>query len=501
MIAYLTVNDNSTTGGPDALTPFRTLRLDGDRLRKLRVQGGLTRERMSDLSRGPEAVSVATIKRAERGLSIYPGSAAAIAQLLGTPLDRLLVTPSEPNDRSPSRGRAAIAVLPFAVHVPEQRVKIFVDGLVEDLTHRLAHVWFPVIARCSSFSFRDQVFDTREIGRHLNADYLVEGSVRTEDPRVHVRVQLVDAHSGHQLWCRSYEEAWSELRTLQARLAADIVSELTGRVIEHEVQRSSGREQSRMDAWELSLRALWHLHRSTAQDGREARDFALAALQRDPCSALPRYVLLLSHQHELINQWTQHPSATRSEMRAIARDFEQVCPGNPWMYVATAYASVAHGEREDAISRLEEALDLAPNAFVAHSLYGQVLAMGGHPDQGIHELELARKLSPRDPQLWTVLLTTALAHFAAERYSDAVEWAELAVRSRPHIAFCHAALAAARARLGDLGAAKRALQQALERHPDMHLEGFGPSFAATEPEIVARFADGLARAGLSARPR
>jgi adenylate cyclase len=475
----------------DAPAPGRTLRLRGDKLRELRVGAGWTREALSRLSKGPDAVSVATLKRAERGEAVYASTAASIARLLGAPLDALL-TRAPGGDPSGVGDKAAIAVLPFVPIAGGQDAQVFADGLMEDVIHRLGRCWFPVIPPSSTLHL--PACPAQVAGRSLNADYLVRGSVRVEDQRVRVTASLIDADCGVQLWSNWYEDAYHDVLALQDRLTADIVNQVSGEVLEREVRRRSRLALKSLDAWELSLRGLWHFHRPSPEHHRLARQLMAAAQELDPGLAVAHFVPILTLQHDVLNQWTSDAAGVRAEMCARAIAFEKACPQDPLMHVACAYASVSVGARAEAIARLEESLDLDPNSALAHGLYGQALAMGANADQGLHELELARRLSPRDPRLWTVLVPTALAHFAAGRYAEATHWGELALRNRPEIPFAYAALAASHAQLGDLAAA-RAVRARAEARGQLNLAGFSALFAATEAEIVERFSEGLRRAG------
>jgi adenylate cyclase len=487
----------------------RTMCLQGERVRQLRCERGLTRERLSQLSQGADAVSVATLKRAEQGAPIYPGTAGAIARLLGVSLSTLIEEPRSarsdvPQDPSkptetcgprPRSAQATIAALPFAALGGGQRASVFADGLVEEVLHRLSGCWFPVIARCSSFSLREQPCDAKEAARILEADFLVDGTVRIHGERVRVTAQLIDADSGLSVWSNAYDERYADILALQDRLAADIVSRVSGGVLDRTVERLRGRAEFELGAYELALHGLWHFHRSTPDDNEQARAYMRKALHLAPDLSLAWYVLVLASQHDLLNQWTREPRLTLQEMDSSAREFERRVPGDPLMFVATAYNCVARGQRTEAMARLEEALELDPNSFSGHLLYGQTLAMSSMPDQGIHELELAHKLSPRDPRAWTILLTTALCHFAAERYAEAVHWAELAARKRPNLPFVQLTLASALGLQGDVSRAQAVLVRAMHDQ-SLRVEGVMPVMGATDKQIAERFAAGLRIAGL-----
>jgi TolB-like protein len=475
----------------------RTICVSGERCRGLRTQLGLSREALSERSHGPDALSVATIKRAELGHPIYPASAAALARILGTTLEDLLRSESEPAaSGSQSSGQAAVAVLPFRVIDGDSESARFAEGLAADVIHRVSWFWFPVISRASSFRVALETEAPSDIGVQLGADYLVEGNVRVSDKRVRVVTSLIRATDGHQVWAQSYESSLADVLTLQAELATDIGSEIGATLLAIEGARYAATSSHDLSGWALGLRSAWHLHRLNIADNLEARTCAERALVLDRLLVLPRYVIVISHQQELVNQWTKDARATLQQMFAAGVEFERHAPGDPMMLVATAYTSVARGEREEAITRLEAALDRDPNSVRGHSLYGQVLAMRGQADQALHELQLARTLSPRDPALWTVLLATALAEFVAERYEQAACAAKQAVLERPEAPFNYGVLAAAQAQAGDLAAAKRTVQTLRERGATLTARAVQPIIGSTDASIAERFVDGLRRAGI-----
>ncbi len=474
----------------------RTVCVSGERCRRLREARGLTREALAQASRGADALSLPTIKRAESGQAIYLSSAASLARLLDVSVSDLMPAAKDEAERTVDTHQASIAALPFETPEPTEDCRVFADGLVDDLTSRLSTYWFPVIARSSSFSVRGKALKPREIGDRLGADYLVEGSVRRSGARIRVNARLVESRGERQIWADTYETAAGELFQNQDFFCFHILGHVGNRVLSWEAERAKRRPIVDQDAWQLAMRGAWHFYRSTPADNRRARDLMRQALAIDESLALAHYVLVLSLEHDLLNQWADDAEATRREMRCHSRQFERLVPDNPWMHVAAAYSCVAHGERSEAMHRLQEALQLDPNSVAAHSLYGQTLAMSSLPDQGLHELGLARTLSPRDSGIWAILLMTALAHFGAGRYAECVDWATQAVRNRPQIPMCYAALAAGYACLGETTKARETLAQMRLRDGALRLRGFQPLLGATDRELSERFLSALRVAGL-----
>jgi TolB-like protein len=475
----------------------RTVQLMGARCRKLRKQLGLSREALSELSHGADALSVATIKRAELGHSIYPSSGAALARILRTTLDDLLCGEVGSSEFRPTAtGPAAVAVLPFRAIDGEPDAARFGEGLTCDVTYRLASFWFPVIGRASSFRISAELTSCAEMGAELGADYLVQGSLRNAGGRIRLVASLVRSMDGCQLWTESYDCRVADVLTLQAELASDIGSQIGATMLAMEGARLSAARVQDLDGWALGLRSAWHLHRLNPEDNGEARACAQRAIARDRLLTLPRYVLVLSHQQELVHQWTANSGATLRDMFAACMEFERHAPGDPLMLVATAYGSVAQGDRAAAVERLEAALEMDANSVRAHALYGQVLAMRGQADQALHELELACTLSPRDPARWTLLSATALAHFVAARYEQSVTMAKQALLDQPQAPFTYGVLAASQALAGDLSAARHTLHALERRGGTLSAAAVQTIASSTEAEIAERFLTGLRMAGI-----
>jgi adenylate cyclase len=180
-------------------------------------------------------------------------------------------------------GRPAIAVLPFANLSDDPEQEYFADGLAEDILTRLARWrWLPVIARNSSFSYRGQAVDVKEIGRALGARYVLGGSVRKVGRRVRVTGQLVDATTGHQLWAERYDRVLEDLFAIQDELTDGIVGALESAVWRADTERARRKQPINLDAWDLAWRGWWHVMRFTPVDLATAVPLFEQALELDP---------------------------------------------------------------------------------------------------------------------------------------------------------------------------------------------------------------------------
>jgi TolB-like protein len=139
--------------------------------------------------------------------------------------------------------RPSIAVLPFTNLSGDPQQAHFIDGMGEEIITALSRVrWFFVIARHSSFAYRDKGLDAKQVARELGVRYVLVGSVRRASERVRVSAQLVDGSNGNNVWARTYDRATADIFTVQDEITQTIVG-----AIEPQLSRAE-RERARVKA-------------------------------------------------------------------------------------------------------------------------------------------------------------------------------------------------------------------------------------------------------------
>ena len=326
--------------GPERMigSSNRAIRLDGPKCAAARAQKGFSRERLAGESRG--GLSIATIKRVEKGVPVYLDTARRLATLLDVGVQDLVLASegaSSPVAPEIASNPATVAVLPFEVLEPEDEdeSRYFGDGLTEDLITRLGRQWFPVISRSSSFRYRKLLTDPRTIRAELGADYVIEGSIRRWRTRLRVNARLTDTKTSLQLWADCYDRPYEDVFLVQDSLVAVIVGHVRGAILDREVRDLLPRDPADLTAWELSLRGNWHLHRRTRDGNAEARGFFEQALRRDPSLAAAWYPLALTHARDIQMQWS-NPGAALAELNRVCADFGRRHPTDPGLLIATA---------------------------------------------------------------------------------------------------------------------------------------------------------------------
>ena len=179
--------------------------------------------------------------------------------------------------------KPSIAILPFVNMSGDPGQTYFSDGVTEDIITELSR--FPslfVVARNSSFQYRDKAVDVRRIALELGVRYLVEGSVRKAANRVRITAQLIDAANGSHLWSERYDRSIDGLFEVQDEVTRTIVATLVGRVEAAEMKGVRQRPTDNLHAYEALLRGIEHLRGQGDDDNRRARELFESAVALDP---------------------------------------------------------------------------------------------------------------------------------------------------------------------------------------------------------------------------
>ena len=218
---------------------------------------------------------------------------------------RVFAVTGTPAIRAPTAttDKPSIAVLPFVNMSGDAGQQYFSDGVTEDIITELSR--FPslfVVARNSSFQYRDKGVDVRRVARDLGVRYVVEGSVRKMVSRVRITAQLIDASTGNHVWGERYDRSIDDLFEVQDEVTRTIVATLVGRVEDAEMRGARQRPTASLHAYETLLRGIEHLRGPGDDDNRRARELFESAVALDPGYALAHaylaIALLVEHRYD-----------------------------------------------------------------------------------------------------------------------------------------------------------------------------------------------------------
>jgi adenylate cyclase len=354
----------------------------------------------------------------------------------------------------PVPDKPSIVVLPFANMSGDPEQEYFADGMVEEIITALSRIrWLFVIARNSSFTYKGQAIDVKQVGRELGVRYVLEGSVRKAGQRVRITGQLIDAITGTHLWADRFDGTLEDIFELQAKVAVSVAGVIEPTLQAAEIRRSSERPTNDLTAYDLYLRA-YAMFWSSTRHIPEALRLAKQAIARDPrygpalAWAAYCYVALL-HGHQSENR-----EANRREGIDFARRALQVASDDPCVLTNAAYALAYFGEDIGAMMALvDRAFALNPSFARGWYISGVIKLWAGQPDVAIEHVEASMRLSPRAP-IGPALGVIGGAHFFARRFNEAVSKLLLAIQEDSSYVQPCRYLAACYAHMGQLDDAR-----------------------------------------------
>lgn len=392
--------------------------------------------------------------------------------------------------------RPAVAVLPFANMSGDPAEDYFSDGLTEDLITALAAGRaLPVIARNSTFIYKNQPVDVRRLGRELGARYLVEGGVRRSGNRLRVTAQLIDSESAHHVWAARYDRAIGEVFELQDDMVRQIAAIVAPEVEQAEIRRSAAKRTADLDAWDHYLRGMALLHGYTCPGNRAAREHFAEALALDPDYCDGWIGMAYSHLRDIDLGCVTRDSGTIERGLEAARRAVTIDEASAAAHLVLGQAYVWAERLELAIAETRTAVELDPNHAHACMALGNRLELTGRTEEGIRQMEHSLHLNPRDPNRFVYLGYLARGYIRLGDYERALEWARAMVRLRPGFADAHYRLAICLGHLGRGDEARAALAECRRLRPGFLEQRAGwqpyPDRAGNE-----HFFAGLRRLGL-----
>jgi TolB-like protein/class 3 adenylate cyclase len=395
--------------------------------------------------------------------------------------------------------KPSIAVLPFQNMSGDPEQEYFADGMVEEIITALSRIrWLFVIARNSSFTYKGQAVDVKEIGRDLGVRYVLEGSVRKAGTRVRITGQLIDANTGNHIWADRFDGTLDDIFDLQDRVASSVAGVIEPRLRQSEIERTARKPPGSLDVYDLYLRALALRNRHTDESVREAIALSKQALAIDPTYAPAAALVGWSLIHQVSHGRSPISRAEAAEAVTLARHALENGKDDTdslWMAAFTVFAFA--GEVAIATAAVDRALTLNPNSAHALMARGYLFTPRGDSDKAIDAFERAMRLSPLDPLGRTFTNGIAIAHLVAGRYEAAEEWAERTLRAEPGYSGALRVKAAACAHLDRMDEARAAMRQWIAAQPWLTVAGQQAGILrAYTPELAGLWLNGLRKAGL-----
>jgi len=374
-----------------------------------------------------------------------------------------------PNTVDMAAGKPSIAVLPFGDLGQKADEDYFAEGLTDDLITDLSKIsGLLVIARNSSFSFKDRSVDINEIAKRLNVHYVLEGSVRRDGDLVRINVQLIDAKTGSNIWAERYDGDYSKIFLLQDEVIGRIVEALSVRLTEGEKAQIARLPTRNLEAYDFYTRAEQNAYTVDFRSLGEALSLYQKAVKLDPAfaDAYSGYARATVDVLGFDFQRLMLSAVARQRAYEAAGRALHLNPQSSRAYAVLGILQMLDGEIDEALASVRKAVALDPNGAEAELNLAIVLTYAGQNAEALAAMEHVLQLDPRPrPQVFDYYGFVLYMNHQYEKALQVLSQVQPEERSDLGLE----TLAMANARLGRMAEARQAVAAILKKIPEQNL--------------------------------
>ena len=395
--------------------------------------------------------------------------------------------------------KPSIAVLPFQNMSGDVEQEYFADGIVDEITTALSRFSsLFVIAGNSSFAYKGRAVDVKQIGRELGVRYLLEGSVRKAGNRMRITGQLIDVSTAAHIWADRFEGRLEDVFDLQDQITASVVGAIVPKLDQAEIERSRRKPTQSLDAYDYYLRGIAAVHLSTREASMTALSMFNRATELDPNFAVAYGMAGRCYSQRKFNGWNRETYAEeKAEAERVARRAIAL-GGDDAVALSTAGHALSYvAGDEEGVTAIERAIALNPNLAWAWLFGGWAKIRTGEFEASIERVTRAMRLSPNDPHVFSMQTAMATAHFGAERYAEALAWAERAMSHREGLMQAMLIATAGAALIGETAKSTKLLERLRVTDPALRMANLDDyRLPLREDRLSKQMERGLRKAGL-----
>jgi len=434
------------------------------------------------ISVGIESRGIQTVKNIARPVELFCVGGPALSSPAVTP------PATDP-------GKTSIAVLAFTNMSGDADQDYFSDGISEDIITDLAKLSeLHVIARNSSFVYKNSPVSVPEVAAALGVRYVLEGSVRKAGNKVRVTAQLIDAKTGGHAWAERFDRDLSDIFAVQDELTQNIVAALKVTLTPSECDALANRHPGDIAAYDYFLRGREQMWLHTRAGNVEARGLMERVLAIEPDHAAARAIVAFSHVNDYANGWAADPQYSLSHGLELASQAVAMDENEPECHFAMSMALLWSRRLDEALLSTARCIELKPSAAAPRMIRSHTFIFSGRGQDAVDMLETYFALDPHYPDL--ALHFLAEARFALSQFDLAYETIKRRIARTPGSATAHALLASICGYLGriDDGLAAWALVPVLD--PGYSIEQRRRTLPFKNPDEFERRVDGLRKLGI-----
>ena len=410
-------------------------------------------------------------------------------------LTAVYATPTEADPReviSPGN-KPSIAVLPFAVVGYSESFSAIGDALPTELISSLSRLrWLRVIARGSSFRFRNRDVDPGAVRTALGVVYCIAGTVEIFDRKLTIVVELIDTTTCNVVWSARYPSAIDDIHEIRAEIVANVIAALELHIPLNEAEKARLNSPQALDAWSEYHIGLQHMYRFNRTDNAIAAGHFERATTADPRFARAFAARsFTSFQSAFLKYSPNYREQAENALRFAEKSLE-IDSLDPFGNFNLARTYWLAGDPDGGLEMLNRAIEINPNFAQGHYARAWTDTIACRGESALENVNAAISLSPLDPLLYAMHTTRAFANLILEDYAGAAEWAERGARS-PGSHFLIAVFAVAAHQLnGDTRQAQYWAKDVRRRRQDASIEHFFKAFPFADARVQSEITGALA---------
>jgi len=390
--------------------------------------------------------------------------------------------------------KPSIAVLPFENLSNDPEQDYFSDGMAEDLITDISKIsGLFVIARNSSFAFKGQTLDVKEIAKKLGVKHILEGSVRKMGPKLRVNAQLINAASGGHIWAERYDGDIADIFGFQDDIREQIVSALQVSLTPTDKALVERKPTDSVEAYDLFLRGRASYYRFMPEDLYKAIKCLNNAIEIDPNFA-DAYSFLAYCNFQGFNQLLPGFDDALERANELAEKGVKL-GGTPSISLTLlGWIQTWLHQFDQAISNLEKALALTPDDPYVLATFGNILNFCGNPQRGLQMMEKALKIEPFTPPNWKFQI--GRSYLLLGQYDQAIVQFRRMVEDAPKFIPAYTHLAFAYVETGRTEEASDAIKTVLQINSQFSVREIEKRLPYQNDDVRNRHLDSLRKAGL-----
>jgi len=397
-----------------------------------------------------------------------------------------------------SSNKPSVIVLPFTNLNRSNDQQYISDGLTDDLITDLSRVGsLRVIAKQSSYFYRDTTLKPSQIKKDLGVSYIVEGSIRQSGSHMRINVQLTNAETNESVWAKRFDVAPNELIAVQDRMTKEVVRELLDNPKGKYANYRGSRGTRSFDAYDAFLQGQRYIKTRSRQGYTQTMSAYRRAIQLDPSFGRAYGAMAVTLTRGYRYQWTDLSlSEARERSLELAKKAVKLDDSNPEIYWSLAYVHLHRREYEAAEKAVKKAIDLSDNFADGYALLANIANWRGKPQEAVTDIKQAMALNPY--YVFEYPSTLGLSYYLEGQYPEAIKALKDALNRNESALNPRIFLAAVYVRMNRKDDAEWEINQVMTYHPDVKLSNLSTTLPFENTDVLDKLKTDLKAAGMPA---